>query len=267
MVIRTPVATYRLILSIVTAGLLAGCGLDLLTKRDPDEPSGPVQVMFIGNSLTGWGDTISHFEALANSAGIDVVVGNAARDGVILDEHIESYETKAMIAERLWDYIVLQGGSYLIAFPDSLETVARPFETLKMIIGNNSWKTRIVLFMDWAMDPMPDGWPGFSEFSQMLHDGTLLLAERLKCMVAPIGWMWKRVHEERPTLELQKDTVHPNLTGGYLQACVYFATIFQKSPVGNDYTGRLDEEVAAYLQQTAADIVLKNRSKWRLPGS
>jgi len=37
--------------------------------------------------------------------------------------------------------------------------------------------------------------------------------------------------------------------------------------VGNDYTGRLDEEVAAYLQQTAAKIVLKNRRKWRLPGS
>ncbi len=264
---KRPRALSRFVLLLICTGLLAGCGLDLLTRRDRDEPSGPVQVMFIGNSLTGWGDTLSQFEALAEAADIDVVVGNAARNSVRLTEHIESYETKAMIAERLWDYIVLQGSSYLIAFPDSIEVVAQPYEILQTIIRNNSWKTRIVLFMDWSMDPVPGGNYTFSEFSQMLHDGTLLLANRLKCMVAPIGWMWKRVREERPTLQLQKDTVHPNLAGGYLQACVYFATIFRKSPVGNDYTGRLDEEVAAYLQQTAADIVLKNRSKWRLPGS
>jgi hypothetical protein len=127
---------------------------------------------------------------------------------------------------------------------------------------------RIVIPMDWAMNPMPDGWPLFSEFSQMLHDGTLLLARRLDCMVAPIGWAWKKAVEERPDIELnQEDRRHPNRTGGYLQACVYYATIFRKSPVGNDYFGELDPEVAAYLQKTAADIVLKNRSKWRLPGS
>ncbi len=64
-----------------------------------------------------------------------------------------------------------------------------------------------------------------------------------------------------------RSKVHPNITGGYLQACVYYTTIFQKSPVGNTYIGRLDREVAEYLQQVAADIVLKNRSRWRLPGS
>ena len=251
----------------VSSGLIAGCGLDLLTKRSSDKPSGPVQVMFIGNSLTGWGDTMVHFGNLADSAGIEVVIGSRVVDGAGMRDHVESFDTKWMIQQQQWNYVVLQGGSYLIAFPDSLDVVAEPYETLKEIIRNNWGETRIVLFMDWAMNPMPGGYYTFSEFSQMLHDGTLLLAKRLGCMIAPVGWMWKQVVEERPEIELNKDPVHPNITGGYLQACVYFATIFQKSPVGNIYIGRLDKEVAEYLQQTAADVVLKNRSKWRLPGS
>ncbi len=259
--------TLLISILMVFSGLMTGCGLDILTKRDPDEPDGPVQVMFIGNSLTGSGDVTFQFEELAREAGIDVIVGNAIKGGAYLDDHLKAFETRALLEERQWNYIVLQDGSYLIAFQDSIDTVARPYETFKEIIQSNWSKTRIVLFLDWAMDPMPDGWPSFSEFSEMLHDGTLLLARRLSCMIAPVGWMWKQVVEDRPDIELLKDSVHPNMTGGYLQACVYYATIFQKSPVGNDYIGLLDKEVAAYLQQAAADIVLKNRSHWRLPGS
>jgi hypothetical protein len=252
---------------VLAVGLLAGCGLDLITKKDVDEPEGPVQVMFIGNSLTGEGDCMFHFEELARAAGHEVVIGQAVKGKASLTDHVSANQTKELIAERQWNYIVLQGSDYLIALPDSLDVVAEPYEILQEIIRNNWNKTRIVLFMDWAMDPMPGGNYTFSEFSQMLHDGYLLLAQRLNCMVAPVGWVWKKVHEERPDLELLKDPIHPNFNGGYLQACVYFAAIFQKSPVGLDYISQLDEEVAEYLQRTAADIVLTHRSRWRLPGS
>ncbi|MFC1500025.1 DUF4886 domain-containing protein [Candidatus Zixiibacteriota bacterium] len=255
----------HLILLFIMTGVLAGCGLDLLLREDPAEPAGPVQVLFIGNSLTAYGACVEHFESLAAAAGIEVITGYAVQGGVSLTDHLEGFGTRHMIEERQWNYIVLQEGSYLIAFPDSIDTVARPFEAWQEIIRDNWQKTRIVLFMGWAMDPMPEGWPGFSEFSQMLHDGTLLLANRLKCMVAPIGWMWKQVVEERPEITLLSDPIHPNTTGGYLQACIYFAAILQKSPFGNDYIGQLDEEIAGYIQQTAADVVLKHRSRWRLP--
>ncbi|MFC1545306.1 SGNH/GDSL hydrolase family protein [Gemmatimonadota bacterium] len=256
----------HLIIVILSFGLVAGCGLDSSTNNGPNDLDHPVRIMFIGNSLTGWGETTAHFENLADSAGIEVIIGSRAPNGASLGDHIESIETNEMIEQQQWHYIVLQGGGYLVAFPESLDVAAEPFEALQAIARNNWSETRFVLFMYWAMNPMPGDSYSFSEFSQMLHDGSLLLAERLGCMVAPVGWMWKRVVENRPWIDLTKDDIHPNETGGYLQACVYFATIFQKSPVGNTYLGQIDSDVARYLQQVAADVVLNHRSRWRLPG-
>ncbi|MFC1529779.1 hypothetical protein ACFL6R_03575 [Gemmatimonadota bacterium] len=258
----------RIVLPLIAAGLIAGCGLDLITKRDKDQPPGPVDVLFIGNSLTSRGGVLDYVEAMAIEADLDMTLGWGIKGHSIITHHLESIELMTLIASQEWDYVILQEGSFQVAFLDSIESVVPPYEALKEIILESSKKARIVLCMDWAWNPMPEGWPDFFEFSQILHDGALRLARRLGFMVAPIGWMWKRVVEERPGLELMwEDRWHPNLVGGYLMACVYFATIFQKSPVGNDYIGELDPEVAAYLQQTAADIVLKNRKKWRLPGS
>lgn len=47
----------------------------------------------------------------------------------------------------------------------------------------------------------------------------------------------------------------PSDAGRYLEACVFFAMITGKSPVGNSYTAELDAAVAASLQQAAEDLV------------
>ena len=53
------------------------------------------------------------------------------------------------------------------------------------------------------------------------------LAEENQALIAPIGKVWERVRSENPTIELYADESHPNLTGTYLIACVFYATFFQ----------------------------------------
>ena len=50
---------------------------------------------------------------------------------------------------------------------------------------------------------------------------------------------------------------HPDLIGTYLAACVTYAALYGRSPVGNpyDYYGKIDRETAAFLQQVAEDTV------------
>ena len=51
------------------------------------------------------------------------------------------------------------------------------------------------------------------------------------------------------------DKRHPSLAGSYLAACVIYAAVHGKNPVGNSHKGGLDPKLADFLQQVAADTV------------
>ena len=59
------------------------------------------------------------------------------------------------------------------------------------------------------------------------------IAKELNAVVAPVGMAWKKALTAHPALVLHEpDDSHPNPTGSYLAACVFYATLFDKSPVG-----------------------------------
>ena len=59
------------------------------------------------------------------------------------------------------------------------------------------------------------------------------LAKELNDQVAPVGVAWKKALAADSKLVLhQADESHPNPKGSYLAACVFYATLFDKSPVG-----------------------------------
>jgi hypothetical protein len=59
------------------------------------------------------------------------------------------------------------------------------------------------------------------------------LAKELGAQVAPVGMAWKQALAADPRLALHEpDKSHPNPTGSYLAACVFYATLLDKSPVG-----------------------------------
>lgn len=59
------------------------------------------------------------------------------------------------------------------------------------------------------------------------------IADELNAMVAPVGIAWKKALAVDPNLVLhQADKSHPNPKGSYLAACVFYATLLDRSPVG-----------------------------------
>jgi len=48
------------------------------------------------------------------------------------------------------------------------------------------------------------------------------------------------------------DGTHPSTAGSYLDACMFYAALTGRSPVGNPYTAGLDPSQARFLQQVAA---------------
>jgi hypothetical protein len=67
------------------------------------------------------------------------------------------------------------------------------------------------------------------------------------------GVAWEQAHLRQPDLGLWSwDGTHPSTAGSYLDACVFYAALTGRSPVGNPYTAGLDPGQARFLQQMAA---------------
>ena len=50
-------------------------------------------------------------------------------------------------------------------------------------------------------------------------------------------------------LTYRKDWKHPSEAGTYLAACVFYATLYQRSPEGIIFTGKLHKDTALALQK------------------
>jgi hypothetical protein len=81
----------------------------------------------------------------------------------------------------------------------------------------------------------------------------------------PVGAAWQRLISERPDLVLHdKDNSHPNVAGSFLAACVFYAMLFNRSPVGLSAAlpalGQLDRDVLHYIENVAWRMVARGNN-------
>jgi hypothetical protein len=83
----------------------------------------------------------------------------------------------------------------------------------------------------------------------------------LSALLVPCGEAWRTAKLIRPDVNLwDSDESHPTLDGSYLNACVFFAKIFNQSPVGILYYGGLPDSSALFYQQCARQTVGINQT-------
>jgi hypothetical protein len=127
--------------------------------------------------------------------------------------------------------------------------------------------------MPWAFEDgmaWKAGWTDlYPQMQEKVYQRTIQYADRLGCMIAPVGWAWYNVLKEQgyPLHYLhQKDWVHPTLKGSYLAACVFYSSIFLEPSSNNAYTAGIEEQEALVLQQNATKTVFDNIDIWNLEG-
>ena len=238
-------SVFRALLSSIVAAVLTFGPAAAVAQEDvPGEPL-PARVLFIGNSHT------------ERNGGLDWLVGNlvAAEDpprpfegarrtasGVTLEYHYRNGAPKA-IREGGFDTVVLQ--SYL---PGAAVPSTEPFleyvTKLDEIVTSAGADT--LLFMTW---PQGKGdWATLRDFVDSHRQAEALLG----APVAPVGVAFANAQAERPDLVLiGDDDVHATWEGAYLAAATVYATLFDRSPEGLDYTFGVSAEDAAFLQRIA----------------
>ena len=155
---------------------------------------------------------------------------------------LEGGKALAKIQSRKWDFVVLQeNSSGPLSKRQSMFDHGTKFTAE---IKKNGSKT--LLYMTWALQNKPADQASISE-------AYLDLSKDLKAEVAPVGNAWEMALKSDKNLILHKpDKRHPSATGTYLAACVFYATIYGKSPEGlSGGIATLSDDQARPLQAIA----------------
>lgn len=202
--------------------MLVGIGV-AAPRAEAAEAADELQVLFIGNSFTYFNDMPKMVAALAKAGKqrplrfVQITPG-----GWTLENHWNDGKARAAIQSRRWDFVVLQEQSM-----GPLVNKSSMFISAKKLdaeIRRQGAKT--LLYMTWAYQNRP-------EDQAALSQAYLDLAQEIDAEVVPVGLAWRRALQDDPQRKLHlPDKRHPNATGSYLAACVFYATLYDQSPAG-----------------------------------
>lgn len=223
----------------------------------------PKRVLFVGNSYFYYGDSLQNHVQRMVIAGDPALqkslqYKSATIGGANLAHHNIDYLTEpGRIGVKLpFELVILQDGSAAPLSEDrralSMEKIREYSELIRKRGG------QVALYMTHAF--VPPHKQAKPENIRLTEAHYLAAGNAVNALVIPVGLAFEEAYRRRPDMKLHKDDgTHPELAGTYLAACVVYASVYGKSPVGNayDYYGKIGKEDAAFLQQVADDTVKK----------
>ena len=224
----------------------------------------PQRILFVGNSYMYYNDSLhNHVRRLVVAADPASEKSLQYKSATIGGAPLAHHDVKGLLApgrlgmKQPYDVVILQGNS-----GDALADAKRASYREKVLdfsaeIAKAGAKT--ALYMTHAyVAPNKDASP---DMIRKVEDMTVTAGNEVGALVIPVGLAFEEAYRRRPGIVLHKtyDGSHPDLTGTYLAACVVYASLYGKSPVGNtyDYYGKVDKETATFLQRVADDTVRK----------
>lgn len=250
--------------SILISGLLV---LTYLAFGQNDK-----KVLFIGNSYTSVNNLPQMTKDLASSMGDVLTVDSNTPGGTTFYGHTNNSTSLSKIGQSGWDYVVLQAQSQEPSFPPAqVASDTYPYASILVDSVLSANPCAIPLFyLTWGRESGDQlncsAYPVICTYDGMqgrLRESYLEMASDNDAEVSPVGAAWKYVRDNYPSMNLyNSDGSHPNVKGSYLAACVHYASIFKKSPVGASYISTLSASDALILQTAAELIVIDSMETW-----
>jgi hypothetical protein len=261
-----------LIMAVAAAGTLATLPMaaraqtkPLVTSLGPDFPKSEI---FIGNSFfyynNGMPGHVSQLEKAADPDHKDsyratmVTIGGSGFDWHDVESYFRpnavgsySFDDHNNVVfnklDKLFDVAVMMDCSQCPIHP-RLKTVFTEFAKKDSDIVRAHGAVP-VFFMSWAYADKP-------EMTAQLAEAYTVAGNANNALVIPAGLAFARALGKQPELSLYvADKRHPTLAGTYLGACVVFAALTGRSPVGNSYLAGIDAPTAHFLQTVAWETV------------
>jgi Domain of unknown function (DUF4886) len=245
---------------LFAAALAHAADVPSVKQRHVDTPH---NILFVGNSYFYYNDSLhNHVRRMVDAAGIlkekEMHYKSATIGGAPLSEQdVKGLLVPGRLGKQPFEIVILQGNSGAALTDARRKSFHDKVVEFNADIVKAGAKT--VLYMTHAyVAPNKSASP---DMIRKVEDMYVSVGNEVGAYVIPVGLAFEESYRRRPDFLLHKtyDGSHPNMSGTYLAACVVFASLYGKSPVGNtyDYFGAVDKETAAYLQQVAWDTVQK----------
>lgn len=187
----------------------------------------PIKILFIGNSYTGVNDLPGMVLALSESSETqpELIVESHLVGGATLKKHWDDGAALQKIKSTDWDFVVLQEQSQTplpqFGRDELFYPYARLFDKEIREIGAIP-----MFYMTWARPDTPGP-------QSLWTNSYVAIAKELNAECAPAGMAFEKVKESLPNVNMYQDNGgHPTPEATYLIACVFYATIYDKTPEG-----------------------------------
>ncbi|MCK5705955.1 MAG: hypothetical protein KAI29_32620 [Cyclobacteriaceae bacterium] len=230
-----------------------------------------VKILFIGNSLTSANNLPGMVSDIAKSHGYKVIYDLHTPGGARLAHHTSNPKVLLKIKGTSWDFVVFQEQSQYPGFSrKQLSKDVFPYaRRLAEAVKNANTRSNVVFYMTMARrngDPdnknvSPDLLT-YEGMQKRVNRCYIEIGKNNRALIAPVGEVWRIVREEKPRLNLYSDNIHPNVTGTYLAACVFYTTFFGETSVGSSIFSGIERASAQYIQRVVDRVVLQQDRKW-----
>lgn len=268
---------------LLTTALVA---VTCLTTPAAGQARDTVDVLFVGNSYVYYNNLPAQVQAISEALARGPVLraDHHLHGGFSIRRHLDDGHVPGVLDGGArdggpWDRVVIQEQSTLgVGYSHPDEGILGPWADFhsaarEMVAAVRARGSEPLFYMTWAKEAFPLQ-------TEVLAAAYLAIGDELGAAVAPAGRAWARVRGERPHLTLfDPDGSHPGPAGTYLVACVMYASLTGRSPVGApaalqglpmDGSGALtsdrpvtlvslDDDTAAYLQRVAWETVSLSR--------
>lgn len=235
------------------------------------------KVLFIGNSYIYSNNIPELLKQLALSKGDTLVYDQNIPGGYTFEQHSVDATTLNKIKSQQWDIVILQEQSQRPAFnPSQVASDTYPYaRKLDSLVRANNPCTETMFYMTWGRKngdasncPFYPPICTYEGMQQRLRESYMQMTDDNNAVVTPVGVAWKVVRDSLPAIDLYiSDESHPSQHGSYLVACVFYASIFHKTPMGSSYLGNLPAADAQKLQYYASKVTIDSLAQWQTHGN
>jgi hypothetical protein len=230
-----------------------------------------INVLMIGNSYTA--GTWRHFSDFATAdPNTTLTLQLATRGGWTTLDHYQnrqsmayqsgSYSLLDLLAQETWDYVVIQEQSTRPSQAYLGHTIERnQFErgmlNLDTVIKREAPLAEVIYFQTWPRNYGNSYLTSyFSNEPKLMHKATATAyAEAALATGADtvhVGTAWNYSMYQNAGLTLHSgDGSHAGAAGGYLAGAMFYAYLYDQTPVGNTYSGGLPQADVDWLQALA----------------
>jgi hypothetical protein len=225
------------------------------------------KVLFIGNSITYFNNMPTLFDSIANEKGKNVLVDMYAPGGTGFVDHVADNNVYTLFKNNIWDIVILQPGSSEsagVSWPS--DTTAQRGIQMMDSIKKYSPCAKILLFEIPYGVPSATAYNIYFQVQAQIKDTLTQIADIMQIPFVAAGECARQHYASQQDLLLHNsyNDIHPNLNGSYLIACAMFCAIFQESVSGVNFNGGVSIANATYFQDIADNVILTNKSQWRI---